>query len=327
MIQVVHRDFDDPSDYARGIRLAGASEIVVSQPGEFKAELTIINLGRVWLQKGCDNLARTMHMEVSGERRSLAFLDDPRAPLFIQSGLEFGAGDAVSFGRKSGHFQRTFGPIAWATMTLSQADFDAAAKTIAGTDGGDPSATMRTKPSKTDLTRLRQLHQEAQLVAASGGKALDHPEVLRSLEASLTVAMVACLSGGVDQKPHYGQLRHHQIMLRFKEWLDLNSERPVYLQEVCTALNVSAPTLRRCSEEHLGMSPMHYLWLRRMNLARRELRRHDSSTSVTETAMEFGFWHLGRFASEYNALFHEAPSQTLARHPRGKTLRGSLQLT
>jgi AraC-like DNA-binding protein len=132
--------------------------------------------------------------------------------------------------------------------------------------------------------------------------------------------MIVCLSGGIDQNRQYGRLRHQQIMRGFKEWLDANSRRAVYLQEVCTALNVSAPTLRRCCEEHLGMSPMHYLWLRRMTLARRQLQRHDSPTSVTATAMNFGFWHLGRFATEYNALFLEPPSKTLARNARGEDL-------
>jgi AraC-like DNA-binding protein len=102
-------------------------------------------------------------------------------------------------------------------------------------------------------------------------------------------------------------------MLRFREWLESNNTRAVYLQEVCSALEVSAPTLRRCCEEHLGMSPMQYLGLRRLNLARQELQRRSSQTSVTTTAMNFGFWHLGRFADEYRALFGESPSATLAR--------------
>jgi len=118
----------------------------------------------------------------------------------------------------------------------------------------------------------------------------------------------------MNQNRAYGRFRHHQIMLRFKEWLDANSNRAVYLGEVCTALNVSAPTLRRCSEEYLGMSPMHYLSLRRMNLARRALQRPGSPTTVTATAMDFGFWHLGRFATEYRALFQETPSETLRHH-------------
>jgi AraC-like DNA-binding protein len=313
MLQVVHRAFEDPRDYVQGIRLAGASEIVMSEPGSFSATLTMLTLGRVWLQRGHENLARTMHVQLTTERRSLAFLEDWQAPPYIQSGLEFGADDTVSFGRNSSHFERTRGPIVWATMSLSPADLEEAIKAIAGTDGGDPSTTMRMKPSRMNLTSLRQLHQEVHRLAGSVEKTLEHPEVLRSLEHSLTVGMVACLSGGIDQNRHYGRLRHYKIMLRFKEWLDANSNRAVYLQEVCTALNVSAPTLRRCSEEHLGMSPMHYLWLRRMSLARRELQRHDALTTVTATAMNFGFWHLGRFATEYHALFRETPSQTLAR--------------
>jgi AraC-like DNA-binding protein len=151
-------------------------------------------------------------------------------------------------------------------------------------------------------------------MACSRNAALDHPEVLRALEQSITVAMVACLTAGIDQGRGNGWHRHQQIMRRFKQWLDANIGRPVYLQEICTALNVSAPTLRRCCEENLGMSPIQYLWLRRMNLARRALQQRDSSpTSVTAVAMNFGFWHLGRFAEEYRSLFGEAPRTTLVR--------------
>ena len=103
-------------------------------------------------------------------------------------------------------------------------------------------------------------------------------------------------------------------MLRFGDWLDANKDRAVYLEEVCTALDTSAPTLRRCCEEHLGMSPMQYLWLRRMNLARQALRQRHYETSVTAIAMNFGFWHLGQFAQEYRSLFGEPPGATLAHH-------------
>ena len=91
------------------------------------------------------------------------------------------------------------------------------------------------------------------------------------------------------------------------------SHRAVYLHEVCTALNVSAQTLRRCCEEHLGMSPIYYLWLHRMNLARQDLQQRHPQATVTAVAMNFGFWHLGRFAGEYRSLFGESPSETLRR--------------
>jgi AraC-like DNA-binding protein len=62
------------------------------------------------------------------------------------------------------------------------------------------------------------------------------------------------------------------------------------------------------------MSPKRYLWLRRMNLARRALRRADpESTTVTEIATNYGFWELGRFSVAYRSLFGESPSTALRR--------------
>ena len=92
------------------------------------------------------------------------------------------------------------------------------------------------------------------------------------------------------------------------------------MTELCTAAGVSYRTLRDCCQEHLGMSPKRYLWLRRMHLARRALRRADAeTTTVTEIATNCGFWELGRFAVAYRSLFGESPSTALRRPPHDAT--------
>ncbi len=312
MSSIIHRAFDEPHDYARCIRLARVSDLIVSERGSFDATLTVVNVGNVWLQSGRESLARTMRIAIGDSPRSLAFLAGGQAATVIQSGAEFGAGDVVCFGQNTNHFQRSFGPIRWLGISLKPGDFEKAIKAMNGAEVLDPSASLWGKPSAENLNRLRGLHVEVIRMASAGEVSLDYPEVQLSLEQAFAQAMTACLANGTDGLSSPGRSRHQQVMLRFAEWLDANSERAAYLQDVCSALGVSAPTLRRCCAEHLGMTPMHYLWLRRMNLARQELQQRP--TSVTAAAMNFGFWHLGRFAEEYRTLFGESPGATLARH-------------
>jgi len=315
MANVIQWTFDDPDDYQRCIRLADVSDLVISEPGTFRASLAVLKIGRVWLQSGSESLARTLHISTGDMAGSIAFLAEGGAAPIIQSGAEFGAGNVISFAPNSSHYQRSFGPIRWAAMSVLPTHLHALIEAM--TDGVEyRPASPCVKPATAHLARLRQLVGEVNRMAISGDAILEHPEVRRSLEQALILAMIACLSRGTEITHGAGWHRHRQIMLRFREWLEANNARAVYMEEVCTALEISAPTLRRCCEEHLGMSPMQYLGLRRLNMARRELQRRDSQTSVTATAMNFGFWHLGRFADEYRTLFGESPSATLARSSR-----------
>jgi len=127
-------------------------------------------------------------------------------------------------------------------------------------------------------------------------------------------AMTRCLTAGAPVQLSNGAAHRVAIMARLEEFLAANCDRPVYLAEICAATGVSERTLRNCCQEHLGMAPIRYLWLRRMHLARRALVKGDpAAATVTGIAMDYGFWELGRFATEYRVLFGEPPSATLRR--------------
>jgi len=84
--------------------------------------------------------------------------------------------------------------------------------------------------------------------------------------------------------------------------------------DLCATCEVPRRTLDRAFQSAVGMGPATYLRRVRLNGVRRALQqRSNDSTTVTDVALEFGFWHLGRFAEQYLELFGEAPHQALRR--------------
>jgi AraC family ethanolamine operon transcriptional activator len=58
----------------------------------------------------------------------------------------------------------------------------------------------------------------------------------------------------------------------------------------------------------MGLSPLSYVKAVRLNNVRGQLLQQQT---VTDAATQFGFWHFGHFARDYQKMFGEKPSQTL----------------
>ena len=97
--------------------------------------------------------------------------------------------------------------------------------------------------------------------------------------------------------------------------MNVEGHRP-YVSELCEAAHVSERTLQYAFHDIMGMSPVTYLHRLRLHRARNELRNASgSSTTVTEVAMNWGFWHFGAFSKAYKNCFGEVPSKTLRQGP------------
>jgi AraC-like DNA-binding protein len=105
---------------------------------------------------------------------------------------------------------------------------------------------------------------------------------------------------------------YSQIVKKCEDYtLNLDGRRP-YLSELCDTANVSERTLQYAFHDIMGMSPLTYLHRLRLHRARDELRKANSkSTSVTDVALNWGFWHFGEFSRAYKNCFGEVPSKTL----------------
>ena len=100
--------------------------------------------------------------------------------------------------------------------------------------------------------------------------------------------------------------RRDNIVARFKAYLEAHPRKSLYLAEVCPAIGTSERTLRDACTKRLGMGPIRYLSLRRMQLVRRALLQAvPSTTTVTRIAMDHGFGELGRFSVNYRVCLEK----------------------
>ncbi|MDJ0902697.1 MAG: helix-turn-helix transcriptional regulator [Xenococcus sp. MO_188.B8] len=103
-------------------------------------------------------------------------------------------------------------------------------------------------------------------------------------------------------------------VIRIEEYLQEHLSSPISTVDLAEVSGVSYRTLNRAFKKHRGKTPTQFLKERRLEACNRALLAADSqSTNVTDIALEYGFHHLGRFASEYRKVFQELPSETLRR--------------
>jgi AraC-like DNA-binding protein len=301
--------FTDPEDYKNSFRGARVT-IVFAGQGDFRASLTWVELANLHLLRSQENLPRIAYVSLTPKRVFFSFpthFDPPP----ISVGIELQQGDIVFHGRGEGMHQRTDGASHWAFISLPPEHLARFGKVLTGVDLVLPTAAQVLRPPTTASAHLRRLHLKACRIAKTKPDIIAHREVARALEHELLHALVNCLNS--DAAPDYPptKQRHASIMVRFEEALATHGGRQLRMPALCAAIGVPERTLRTCCMETLGMSPCHYIRLRRLNMVRSALWRADSAASVQDLARQYGFSELGRFAADYRAAFGEAPSDTL----------------
>ena len=87
------------------------------------------------------------------------------------------------------------------------------------------------------------------------------------------------------------------------------------MAELSEIAGVCERRVRRAFYDCYAMSPSAYLRVAALHGARRQLLEEATTRDpVARAAVDFGFWHLSRFAAQYRMLFGEHPSSTLARY-------------
>jgi AraC-like DNA-binding protein len=311
--------FSDPDDYAASFHTARA-ELSVTVRGSFRAEITLIDLGRLRVSRFYESLQRVGHWANLEARAVITFATQP-GPTLLFGGVEMQPTSITRHNVYESGFLRSSGPASWASMSLSVEEMAVAGATIIGSDLTPPTSHRVHTPLSSAMIRLQQLHADAGQLAIDSPEIITNPGAARGLEQTLTEALVDCFGNGEVREDRSARQRHAAILQQFRRVIEGSAGEPVYMPELCAAIGISTRTLRVICQEHLGTSPKRYLLLRRMFLARKALRETTRDvTTVTEIATRYGFWELGRFAVAYRSLFSETPSATLKRS-RGPVTR------
>jgi AraC family transcriptional regulator, ethanolamine operon transcriptional activator len=108
------------------------------------------------------------------------------------------------------------------------------------------------------------------------------------------------------------RIPRRELVARVTTFLRDNLGEPVTVADLSRMAGVSERTLRAAFHDVIGVSPKRYAITERLQAAHQALQRADpQSTTVTDVAMTFGFFELGRFAGRYRHTFGEVPSRTL----------------
>jgi AraC-like DNA-binding protein len=130
------------------------------------------------------------------------------------------------------------------------------------------------------------------------------------LQGRLT-AWIASLAAPHLASTPQGKLAEARIR-RVEDWIDAHFSEAIDLAALCRVAGIEARGLRKSFQQRRGMSPMEWVWSRRMAAARSRLLAAAPGESVIHIAHDQGIAHPGRFAVDYRRRYGESPSVTLA---------------
>jgi transcriptional regulator GlxA family with amidase domain len=103
------------------------------------------------------------------------------------------------------------------------------------------------------------------------------------------------------------------IVRRAEEYIAAHAGEAIRLSDIVAAAGAPARSLQAAFRAARGVTPLGFLKLRRLELARQMLLGPQPGTTAARVAAAMGFRSAGRFSVEYRKHFHESPSETLAR--------------
>jgi AraC-like DNA-binding protein len=305
--------YSEPEEFQTALRAEGCLSLLIIELGQFRAQLTQISLVDLHISAVEENLSRIAFFEIPADLVVISFpIGSATAPIW--SGIKMQSEDFLILRPGEKGYARTEGLTRWATIRVPLKTLVAYGVALTGEEFTIPSISRRWNPPRLASRHLHSLHSAAIRMAANRPQLLVDAMAARGLEQQLLYSTVECLAESRAGNEVGVNPQDQEVMAAFHEVLEGKQGCPTSMTEICAALRVSSPLVRRLCSEHLGMGFNAYDRLRRISLVRRALEHRGSATTcVTAIAYKNGFRDIHRFITSYRAAFGESPYATLQR--------------
>jgi AraC-like DNA-binding protein len=131
-------------------------------------------------------------------------------------------------------------------------------------------------------------------------------EMESALMTQLLMTVPSRMTPALHGRPaHTTRSRIREVM----DFIDAHPEQTIGTDDLASRAGISARALQAGFREVVGMSPTAYVRGVRLDRVHIELST-EGAGSVTTVAARWGFFHPGRFASQYRERFGQLPSET-----------------
>ena len=158
--------------------------------------------------------------------------------------------------------------------------------------------------NREEFYRFNQLYLRIERRLSEGRES---QEVLQDMILSHFIQTVESLDNKIELCYSDGYL----MALNIRDYIIEHIVEPLEMYRLCQLTNRSVRTIERTFKQVFNLTVREYHSYYRLSLIRQTLI-HDKNISVSDTALKYGYLHLGRFSNKYKRLFGELPSMTLA---------------
>jgi len=177
---------------------------------------------------------------------------------------------------------------------------------------GLPAIQAIFEPDPDRAVALRSLMSRAHASVASPDGLPSAESAQSETDFEVVAALIAALTTTRDpgQRSPEPALRTRSLQLAL-EYIEAHADEPPTIEAIYRASGASRRTLNYGFHDQFGVSPKQYLQMTRLQRVRRDMLRSDPNAPISETAANWGFWHMGAFAADYRRQFGELPSETV----------------